>query len=58
MIEILKTSSLVGCKGIVKEERYESCFVIEFIYVPNHYFQLPCIQVIDKKHIKFLKQGE
>jgi hypothetical protein len=55
IIEIIKTSCLVGCRGSIKEERYGNCFVIEFTYVPNHYFHLPCVQVIDKKHIKIVE---
>jgi len=54
--EILKTSYLVGCKGIITDERYGDCFVIEFSYVPNHYFQLPCIQVVDKRHVKVTEE--
>jgi hypothetical protein len=57
-VEIGPSSMLKGCRGIVRGERYGDCLVIEFTYVPNSYFQLPCTQVIAKKHVKVLKEDK
>lgn len=50
-VRILK-SSLEGCEGVIKEEIYGDCFIIEFTLVVNNYFQLPCVQVIAKRHVE------
>lgn len=50
-VKLLKSSCIEGSEGIVKGERY-GCYIVEFTYVPNRYFQLPCIQLIDKKHVE------
>jgi hypothetical protein len=52
-VKVLKSSSLEGCEGIIVGEQYNgTCCIVEFTYVPNRYFQLPCTQVIDKKHLE------
>lgn len=51
-VKIIKPSSLEGCEGIIVGEKYDSCCVIEFTYVPNNYFLLPCTQVIDKRYLE------
>lgn len=53
-VRLLKSSSLEGSEGIIIGERYDYCYVIEFTYVPKGYFQLPCTQVIDKRHVEFI----
>lgn len=40
LVGIKQSSSIVGCVGITVGERYGDCVVIDFLYVPNRYFQL------------------
>jgi hypothetical protein len=49
LVELAKSSSLGGCIGKVVGERY-GLVVVEFLQVLNNYFELPCVQLIDKRH--------
>ena len=51
-VRINDSSPIKGCEGIVKGIKYGNCYVIEFTYVPNRYFQLPCTQVIAQRHVE------
>jgi len=54
----VNSPALQECKGIVRGEKYGSCYIVEFVEVPNNYFQLPCTQAIDKRYCRILGEEE